>query len=99
MSQDGGRRVKGLEQSDASAIAHFMVCYTKNNLMVASNKKIFYIDVEQVLEQHDRDEFYGKEVGIEVPDESIRSFDVATSFKFKGFLDIGNGNVAMIMED
>ena len=76
-----------------------MVCYTKNNLMVASNKKIFYIDVEQVLEQHDRDEFYGKEVGIEVPDESIRSFDVATSFKFKGFLDIGNGNVAMIMED
>ena len=97
--RDGNERISGLDNQLASSIAHFMVCYTKDNLFVGSSRKIIHINVKDVLDMHNIEEFYGKEIGIEVPEDTIRKFDVERNYKFKGFIDIGSGNSSMIMEN
>ena len=52
-------KVKGLDKEDASSIAHFMICYTKENLLIGSDKKIIYMNTQETLIQYEKEEFYG----------------------------------------
>ena len=93
-------RAKSLDSFDASCIKHFSVCYTKDHLFIGSEKKIFYVDIKEILNQHDFPDFHGKEVKETISGDALKYIPVQQGlFKFKGFIDIGQGNVAMIMEE
>ena len=55
--------------------------------------------MDDILRKYDKPAFYGTEQKVGIPASRTLFFDVQQSHTFKGFLDIGADNVAMIMED
>jgi hypothetical protein len=76
-----------------------MICYTKGHFVIGSGKKIFYFRVNDILDQYNTPDWYGKEIDLPVEPDMLKCFAVGNNFEFKGFIDVGTGNVAMLMED
>ena len=93
------RAIPGLDHKEASSIAHHMICYTKGHFVIGSSKKIFYFKVKDILDEYNHPDAYGREFDLQVGEDKLKYFTVGQNFEFKGFIDVGTGNVAMLMED
>ena len=80
-----------------------MICYSKNHVFLGFKDKIFYFDIQGILQKYNSDHYCGKRVHETIRADKIRVFKMDNSYAFKGFIEAGTnkkgeGDIILIVE-